>query len=75
MDPTGRGREPVRRGLPAPDRLDLAAAITRLPLDQRVVVVLHHLEDRPADEIGPGQSTEHGGDARLTFEPALPTLE
>ncbi|WP_183097892.1 RNA polymerase sigma factor [Nocardioides pelophilus] len=33
------------------DRLDLASAIARLPLDQRVVVVLHHLEDRPVDEI------------------------
>lgn len=33
------------------ERLDLAAAIARLPMDQRAVVVLHHLDDRSVDQV------------------------
>ncbi len=46
----------------ADDRVDLDAAIARLPLDQRAVVVLHHLDDRPVDEVAriPAGSGRHG---------------
>ncbi|WP_188111144.1 sigma-70 family RNA polymerase sigma factor [Nocardioides antri] len=33
------------------DLIDLASAIARLPIDQRAVLVLHHLVDRPVDEV------------------------
>jgi len=43
------GREPAPADVD--DRLDLRSAIARLPIDQRAVVVLHHLDDQPVDDI------------------------
>lgn len=57
-----RRRTVARRALPrlvpadpgdpgTDDHLDLRDALARLPVDQRAVVLLHHLDDRPVDEV------------------------
>jgi len=35
----------------SPDRLAIVAALQRIPAEQRQVIVLHHLLDRPVEEI------------------------
>ena len=36
---------------PTDDLIDLAVALRRLPVEQRAVVVLHHLDDRSVEEV------------------------
>ncbi len=43
--------QPPRVSPPGRD-LDLAAALRRLPAQQRAAVALHYYEDRPAEEVG-----------------------
>ena len=72
--------EPAAGGV-TETRLDLAAAFSQLPTEQRAVIVLHHLYDLPIDEIATGLKVPSGtvksrlARARARLEPLLSDYE